>query len=87
MLNDWFLNPVLGRKGEKKGEQVDWLIYLGYNITAFHTIQISLGENAQVGEAYFYHIVPGSHKWPTGRSEAVPTACPAGSVIYFLGLW
>ena len=37
----------------------------------------------------FTNIVPGSHKWPTGRlpgrSEAVSTACPAGSVIYFLG--
>ncbi|KAK4898097.1 hypothetical protein LTR28_001650, partial [Elasticomyces elasticus] len=35
-------------------------------------------------------IVAGSHKWPEGRlprsSDAVPTSCPAGSVIYFVGL-
>jgi len=35
-------------------------------------------------------IIPGSHKWPSDRlpktGEAQPTSCPAGSVIYFVGL-
>ncbi|KAF9895006.1 hypothetical protein FE257_004630 [Aspergillus nanangensis] len=84
-LNDYFLDP-------------------GYNISAFHTIQINPGENRQAlhhGCAIMIafddftpdngatRIIPGSHTWGSGRQgkqeETIPAACPAGSVVYFIG--
>ncbi|KAL2369461.1 hypothetical protein RJ035_004615 [Blastomyces gilchristii] len=75
----------------------DYFLDTGYNITAFHTIQINPGEAHQglhhafdefTAENGATRIIPGSHTWGADRrpkyDETVPMTCPPGSVVYFL---
>ncbi|EEH03287.1 phytanoyl-CoA dioxygenase [Histoplasma capsulatum G186AR] len=75
----------------------DYFLDTGYNITAFHTIQINPGEDAQGMHHAFdeftadngaTRVVPGSHLWGADRrpeyEESTPMVCPQGSVVYFL---